>query len=316
VGVHLDGSVGGGVSRLEVIEGPSGRRRRTKAERALNAAESLVPGTSGADVARRHGTTRWQVYDWRKKLRTGQLGVPGCVAALPMFAELVVDSGSAEAPPTTEAKSGVEIVIADVVIRAGADADEGPGPLSPQTPPDAGLHVLDDRHQVEARTADPVAQRAAVKVEPLTLEDPGLAVERQAVTELGHDDPCDQPLGRQPAGDDMLGGVRLSHGLRTPAAGVSGAPRDQHQELHKDHVEPLGDILADPGHLPTAAGALGAGGLDQPLDPGQVRRQMRAVARRLAGRLPACPGKRCLGLLLRSRQASPHSVPPSRLRTS
>jgi transposase len=78
-----------------------------------------------ADVARRHGTTRWQVYDWRKKLRTGQLMVPGSVAALPMFAELVVESGSAEAPPATEAMSGVEIVIADVVIRAGADADEG-----------------------------------------------------------------------------------------------------------------------------------------------------------------------------------------------
>ena len=91
MGVHLDGSTVVGVSRLEVIEGPSGRRRRTKAERARIAAESLVPGVTVADVARRHGTTRWQVYDWRKKLRTGQLVVPESVAALPMFAELVVE---------------------------------------------------------------------------------------------------------------------------------------------------------------------------------------------------------------------------------
>ena len=84
-GVHLDGSMGGGVSRLEVIEGPSGRRRRTKAERARIAGESLMPGASVADVARRHGTTRWQVYDWRRKLRTGQLVMPESVAALPMF---------------------------------------------------------------------------------------------------------------------------------------------------------------------------------------------------------------------------------------
>ena len=70
-GVHLDGSMGVGVSRLEVIEGPSGRRRRTTAERARIAAESLMPGVRVADVARKHGTTRWQVYDWRKKLRTG-----------------------------------------------------------------------------------------------------------------------------------------------------------------------------------------------------------------------------------------------------
>jgi transposase len=78
----LDGSTGGDVSRLEVIEGPTGRRRRTKAERARIAAESLVPGASVTNVARRHGTTRWRVYDWRKKLRTGQLVVPESVVAL------------------------------------------------------------------------------------------------------------------------------------------------------------------------------------------------------------------------------------------
>jgi len=57
MGVHLDGSRIGGVSRLEVIEGPSGRRRRTKAERARIAMESITV----ADVARKHGATRWQV---------------------------------------------------------------------------------------------------------------------------------------------------------------------------------------------------------------------------------------------------------------
>ena len=118
----MDGSTGG-VSRLEVIEGPSGRRRRTKAERARIAAESLMPEVKVTDVARRHGTTRWQVYDWRKKLRTGQLVVPESLAAFPMFAELVVESTAAEAP-SVHATSGVEIIVGDVVIRAGA-ADEG-----------------------------------------------------------------------------------------------------------------------------------------------------------------------------------------------
>lgn len=119
-GVCLDGSV----SRLEVIEGPSGRRRRTKSEGARIAAESLMPGASVSDVARRHGTTRWQVYDWRKKLRMGQLVVPESVTSLPMFAELVVEDAAAEAP-SAHATSGVEIVVGDVVIRAGAAADEG-----------------------------------------------------------------------------------------------------------------------------------------------------------------------------------------------
>ena len=58
-----------------------------------------MPGVSVADVARRHGTTRWQVYDWRKKRRTGQLVLPESVAASPMFAALVVEGAAADAPP-------------------------------------------------------------------------------------------------------------------------------------------------------------------------------------------------------------------------
>ena len=75
VGVHLDGLRGVGVSRWAVIERPSGRQRRSKAEWARIATESLMPGVTVADVARRHGTTRWQVYDWRKKLRMAAFGL-------------------------------------------------------------------------------------------------------------------------------------------------------------------------------------------------------------------------------------------------
>ena len=41
--VHLDGSSVRPVSRLEVLEGPTGRRVRSEAERARIAAESLLP---------------------------------------------------------------------------------------------------------------------------------------------------------------------------------------------------------------------------------------------------------------------------------
>ena len=126
MGGRLDGSKGVGVSRLEVIEGPSGRRRRTKAERARIAAESMMPGVTVADVARKHGTTRWQIYDWRKQIRKGNLVVPESVAALPVFAVLVVDDSAAEAAATpARGASEVEIVVGDIVIRSGADADEG-----------------------------------------------------------------------------------------------------------------------------------------------------------------------------------------------
>jgi transposase len=112
------------VSRLEVIEGPSGRRRRTKAERARIAAESLMPGVTVADVARKHGTTRWQICDWRKQIRKGNLVLPESVAALPVFAELVFDDSTVDAPAAV-IRSELEIVVGDIVIRAGADANEG-----------------------------------------------------------------------------------------------------------------------------------------------------------------------------------------------
>jgi len=83
-----------------------------------------MPGVKVADVARKHGTTRWQIYDWRKQLRKGNLVLPEGVAALPIFAELVVDDTATTSPPTAP-RSELEIVVGDVVIRAGADADEG-----------------------------------------------------------------------------------------------------------------------------------------------------------------------------------------------
>jgi hypothetical protein len=75
VGIHLGASSGGGVSRLEVIEGASGRRRRTQAE-------EVADGSIGG--ARRRGGAA-------------------------MFAELVVEGGVAEAPPATEATSRLRL---------------------------------------------------------------------------------------------------------------------------------------------------------------------------------------------------------------
>ena|GEM_PF-2468245 len=161
------------------------------------------------------------------------------------------------------------------------------------------LHVIDDGHQVETGTADPVAKRAPVQIDPLPLEDLGLAVKWQVVTELGHDDPGDEQFRGQPAGHDMLGCVRLRHGLRAAAAGIFGPPRDQHPELRGDHVQPFGHVLADLRNLAAAAGAERAGRFDYPLDPGQMRRQMPTVAFRLAGLLTARPLHRSFSLLLR-----------------
>ncbi|HET9738049.1 MAG TPA: hypothetical protein VFP78_08000, partial [Solirubrobacteraceae bacterium] len=76
-----------------------------------------------ADIARLHGTTRWQVYHWRKLARRGLLALPAPAgaAAAPAFAAVVV-----EEPPRTEAADAavLEIVVGEVVIRAPRAADE------------------------------------------------------------------------------------------------------------------------------------------------------------------------------------------------
>ncbi|MCV0387814.1 MAG: transposase [Nitrobacter sp.] len=89
-GVHLDGSLIGTVSRLEVLEGPTGRRVRSEAERARIVAESLLPGAQVSEVARKHGATRWQIYDWRRRFR--QRGaLPSRESPATSFAPLVVE---------------------------------------------------------------------------------------------------------------------------------------------------------------------------------------------------------------------------------
>jgi transposase len=126
----IDGQLGvssGGVSRIEVIEGRSGRRARSHAERARIAAESFLPGVRVADVARKHGTTRWQVYDWRKRLRDGRLSLPEEVADQPRFARLLIEAApepAASMPGGDVAPTCIEVVVSGIVIRAGAEADE------------------------------------------------------------------------------------------------------------------------------------------------------------------------------------------------
>lgn len=80
--------VGWAISRLEVLEGPSGvsRVRRLK---GADRRESLLPGVQVSEVARKHGATRWQIYYWRRFRPRGEM--LSCEASQPPFAPLVVE---------------------------------------------------------------------------------------------------------------------------------------------------------------------------------------------------------------------------------
>ncbi|UGA44444.1 transposase [Bradyrhizobium quebecense] len=114
--VHLGGSP---VGLVEVLEGPSGRRVCSEAERARIVAESLLPGAQVSEVARKHGATRWHIYDWRRRFRQRGMLAP-CEASQSTFAALVVESALEERQvPAIK----LEIAIGDVVLRTDTAID-------------------------------------------------------------------------------------------------------------------------------------------------------------------------------------------------
>jgi transposase len=70
---------------MEIITGVERRRRWRDEEKLRIVAEADAPGAVIADVARRHGVARSQIFDWRRKARSGELGV---ISVLPEFLPL------------------------------------------------------------------------------------------------------------------------------------------------------------------------------------------------------------------------------------
>jgi hypothetical protein len=83
----------------------------------------------------------------------------------------------------------------------------------------------------------------------------------------------DHRLGRDAAFDQPRRRGRLHHSARAGAASKFRTPRHDHPELRRDHVEPLGGVLADHRHRRPAAWAGSILGRERHFDPRQVRRQ-------------------------------------------
>ena len=67
----------GFAGRLEVIEGPSGRRSWPDEVKARIVRESLERGARVSQVARRHRMSPQQLTHWRRAAREGRLSVAG-----------------------------------------------------------------------------------------------------------------------------------------------------------------------------------------------------------------------------------------------
>lgn len=124
----------------EVIASGGRRRRWLSADKARIVRESLKPGAVVSEVAQRHGLTRWQLYDWRRKARaaTGGSASEGPAKpdrpkrngstsrageVLPAFAPVVMATPALPLQPAASEGSLVEIAIGGVSVRVRGVVD-------------------------------------------------------------------------------------------------------------------------------------------------------------------------------------------------
>jgi len=114
---HLLGEPLANTIRLEVLEGPTGRRTWPDDVKGRIVAESFEPGVRVADVARRHGMAAQHLSTWRRLARDGKIVVP---VDEPMFARLEI-APQDDAVPDPPPGHFVEIDTGGVTVRLPGD---------------------------------------------------------------------------------------------------------------------------------------------------------------------------------------------------
>jgi len=91
----------GSAQRLEIFTGAGRRRSWTREQKAAIVSESFEDGALISRVARRHGLTPQQLFNWRRQARReadeGIVGLP--------FASVVVATQGSVSPPAESAES-------------------------------------------------------------------------------------------------------------------------------------------------------------------------------------------------------------------
>ena len=113
---HLLASAGSNIGRLEVLEGPTGRRNWPDEVKAQIVAESFEPGVKVSVVARRHGLSPQHLTGWRRLAREGQLVLPSH-GQEPSFARLVVGEPPVASPAAQGDTRSISIETDGIVIR-------------------------------------------------------------------------------------------------------------------------------------------------------------------------------------------------------
>lgn len=111
--------------RIELLTGPSRRRRWSAEAKARIVAETLAPEARVSDVARRWQVCPQQVFGWRRAARVDSAATavsPGDPAAV-NFVPIVTGALPGSAPRPANEPS-IEIELAGAVVRVGSGLDD------------------------------------------------------------------------------------------------------------------------------------------------------------------------------------------------
>ena len=104
--------------RLEVVCGPTGRRRWSLREKARIVCESFRGDIPVSAVARRNGLRANQLFLWRRQAREGRLVLPAEALDGFAFAPIVVsDDAAGPSDPNARASTPIEIEAKGIVVR-------------------------------------------------------------------------------------------------------------------------------------------------------------------------------------------------------
>lgn len=117
MGVHREHHLES-VSRMEVLAGPTGKRRWSDAMKGRIISESLVSGVTVKSVAEQYGLRPNHLSSWRGLARTGKLVVPDFAGA--SFATVVVAD---RLPPPPVTLDRIDLVVGHITLRMDAATD-------------------------------------------------------------------------------------------------------------------------------------------------------------------------------------------------
>jgi transposase len=105
---------------VEVMEGPTGRRRWPDEVKARLVAETFVPGVRVADEVLRHGLRPAHLSSWRRLARQGKLVLP--VDDGPVFAPLLLEEATSGASSCRLREGSIELEVGEVTVRLPVDS--------------------------------------------------------------------------------------------------------------------------------------------------------------------------------------------------